>query len=111
MIFFNSKITQTILVYFFLHSYTDLLKAGIVLISATKNLKVRTLPGHHIKILELISKILNDNFIFELGNAMRMKRNTDLYGGRILITEKESKDYYNYVEKVIDRIKKLLRRK
>lgn len=95
----------------FNYSYTALLKAGIALIAATRNLKVRTMPGHHIKILELMSKILNDNSIFEFGNAMRMKRNTDLYGGGILITEKESKDYYNYVEKAIYRVKKLLERK
>ncbi len=56
-----------------------------------------------------MSKILNDDSVFEIGNAMRMKRNTDLYAGGILITEKESKDYCAYVEKVIDKVKEVLK--
>lgn len=95
----------------FNYSYTALLKAGIALIAAEKNLKVRTVQGHHIKILEMTSKILNDSSIFEIGNAMRMKRNTDLYEGGILITEKESEDYLNYVEKVVDKIKRTIEKK
>lgn len=95
----------------FNYFYTALLKAGIALIAGIKNLKIRTMPGHHIKVLETMSEILNDNSVFEIGNAMRMKRNTDLYEGGILITEKESNDYCNYVEKIIDIVKKVLERK
>lgn len=51
----------------FTYSYTALLKAGIALIAGIKNLKVRTIPGHHIKILKTTSEILNDETIFEVG--------------------------------------------
>lgn len=59
----------------------------------------------------MTSKLLNDNSIFEIGNAMRMKRNTDLYEGGILITKKESEDYFNYVETTIDKIKRAIEKK
>ncbi|MCM8823265.1 MAG: hypothetical protein NC822_01155 [Candidatus Omnitrophica bacterium] len=95
----------------FNYAYTALLKSGIAIIAGVKNLKARTMPGHHIKILEMMSKILNDDSIFEVGNAMRMKRNIDLYGEGIMITHKESQDYYNFVEKVIDKVKKILEKK
>ncbi|MEF3280314.1 MAG: hypothetical protein K6357_05040 [Elusimicrobiota bacterium] len=95
----------------FNYSYNALLKAGIALIAGIKNLKVKTVPGHHIQILKMMSEILNDNSVFDIGNAMRMKRNTDLYEGGILITEKESNDYCGYVEKIIKDVKKILESK
>ncbi|OGS46251.1 MAG: hypothetical protein A2539_02670 [Elusimicrobia bacterium RIFOXYD2_FULL_34_15] len=55
-----------------------------------------------------MSKILKDDSIFDIGNAMRMKRNADLYEGGIIISEKESKDYCRYAEKVIERVEFLM---
>lgn len=92
----------------FNYSYTALLKSGIALIGLVKGLKVRSVPGHHIKIFEQMSKILNDENIFIIGNSMRMKRNTDLYEGGIIISKKESDDYYDFVEKIIIKIKKII---
>lgn len=89
----------------FMYSYNALLKAGIALLAASKGVKVRSIPGHHIKTLEAIGQILNDKDIFAVANSMRMKRNTDLYAGGVIISEKESKDYLSFVEKVINRIK------
>jgi hypothetical protein len=89
----------------FLYSYNALLKAGITLLAARKGVKVRNAPGHHIKTLEAIGDILKDRDIFAIANSMRMKRNTDLYAGGIIISDKESKDYLGFVKKIVKRIK------
>lgn len=94
----------------FNYSYTALVKAGIAVIAGVKNAKVRSIPGHHVKIIEMLSKILNDDSISAIGNAMRSKRNLDLYGGGIIVSEKESEDYYEFVSKVLERTKSFLER-
>lgn len=75
------------------------------MIAGEKGLKVRSVSGHHIKILELMSQILKDDTIYDIGNAMRMKRNFDLYGGGIFVSEKESIDYYKFTEKLVEKVK------
>ncbi len=92
----------------FNYSYTALIKAGIAVIAGVRNAKVRSISGHHVKIIEVLSKILNDDSISAIGNAMRSKRNLDLYGGGIIISKKESEDYYEFVKKVLERIKSIL---
>lgn len=88
----------------FSYSYSALLKAGITLL-AKKNVKVRSVPGHHIKILEMLSTLLENPKIAAVGNAMRNKRNTDLYGEGAFISEKETKDCLNFVATVVETIK------
>jgi len=83
----------------FTYGYQALIKTGTALL-AREGLKVRSIPGHHVKILERMSEILKDPDILALGNGMRMKRNQDLYGGGELITEKEATDYVAFVRKV-----------
>ena len=86
----------------FTYGYQALLKTGVALL-AQEGLKVRSIPGHHVKILERMSEILKDPDILVLGNGMRMKRNQDLYGGGELITEKEAADYLVFVQKVFQK--------
>lgn len=93
----------------FTYSYTALLKGGIALIAGVKKSKVASMPGHHIEILQVTSRILEDKMVFTVGNAMRMKRNTDLYQGGIVITEIESKDYCKFVEDTLGKIKEALK--
>ena len=88
----------------FTYSYQALMKAGIALLAKTGSVKVRSIPGHHIKILEKIEEILQDSDILTLGNAMRMKRNLDLYGGGESISQKEATDYLKFVESVFKKI-------
>jgi hypothetical protein len=83
----------------FTYAFQALMKVGIALL-ARESLKVRSIPGHHVKILERMSTILKDPDILTFGNGMRMKRNQDLYGGGELITEKEVADYLFFVRKV-----------
>jgi len=83
----------------FTYAFQALVKLGIALL-AREGLKVRSIPGHHVKILERLSSILKDPDILTFGNSMRMKRNRDLYGGSEQVTEKEAADYLGFVQKV-----------
>lgn len=85
----------------FTYGYQALIKVGVALL-AREGLKVRSIPGHHVKILERMSEILKDPDILVFGNGMRMKRNQDLYGGGELITEKEAADYFVFVRKIFN---------
>lgn len=93
----------------FTYSYRALIKAGIALIAGIGQVKVRSVPGHHIKILEKMNEILKNNDIWTIGNAMRTKRNDDFYGGGEFIGEKEAEDYTKFVEGVIQKVRKAVR--
>ncbi len=64
----------------FKFAYDVLIKIGIALI-AKRGYKVRSQPGHHVKILEKLSEITTDGDIEILGNKMRQDRNKDFYEG------------------------------
>lgn len=84
----------------FSYSYTAMIKAGIALASFYGR-KVKSASGHHIKIIEVLAQAMNDESINDIGNVMRSKRNTDFYGGGVNITEKESREYFKFVEAVV----------
>ncbi|MEI6498928.1 MAG: hypothetical protein WCO23_03120 [bacterium] len=88
----------------FKFSYDALIKIGIALI-ASKNYKVRSNAGHHIKIIEKLATILQDNDINLLGNKMRQDRNSNLYDGSYFVSEKDSKEYLQFVKKVFNQAK------
>lgn len=87
----------------FTYSYNALIKGGIALVAKIGKVKIRSIPGHHIKIIEKMSDILKDSSVNEIGNAMRMKRNEDFYAGGVFISEKESEDYYIFVKEVLSK--------
>ncbi|EKD65316.1 MAG: hypothetical protein ACD_50C00118G0002 [uncultured bacterium] len=87
----------------FKFSYDALIKLGITLI-AREGYKTRSTTGHHIKILEAMSRILKDEEIETVGNMMRRQRNMDLYNGGIIVTEKESREYLNFVRGVFRKV-------
>ena len=93
----------------FTYSYDAFIKGGIALLSRY-NKKVKSAPGHHVKIIEMIAKILNDDTVEAIGGAMCSKRNVDFYDGGIEITEKESREYLDYVEGILQKIGKALNR-
>ena len=62
--------------------------------------KVRSISGHHIKILETISDILGDEDVVVFGNKMRQARNFNLYDGGFFIGEKDSCEYLVFVKNV-----------
>ena len=92
----------------FTFSYNALIKCGIVLIAKVGQVKVRSVPGHHKLVLEKLSEILQDKEIIDVANAMRAKRNADLYSGGKMITQKEADEYLEFVEKVFTKVKKLI---
>lgn len=89
----------------FKFSYDALIKLGIALI-AEKGRKVRSAQGHHIKILEKMSKILKNEEIEILGNKIRQDRNHDLYDGEMTISEKQTKEYLKFVAELFHKLQK-----
>lgn len=91
----------------FSYAYQALIKGGIALIGFYGR-KAKSLPGHHVKIIEAMANILEDDTVEVMGNAMRSKRNLDFYGGGIEVTEKESIEYLGFVTGVLQKIKKAI---
>ena len=91
----------------FTYCYQALIKIAIAVL-AKKGLRVRSIPGHHIKILEKLSEELSDSNISMIGNIMRIKRNKDLYDVGAAITKKEVDDYIVFVSGVIQKAKKMI---
>lgn len=91
----------------FNYAYTALIKSGITLLSYYQ-WKVKSAPGHHIKIIEKLAQILKADDIENIGNLMRSKRNLDFYAGGIEITKKECSEYISFVEDVINKLKEII---
>ncbi|OGY48299.1 MAG: hypothetical protein A2840_02080 [Candidatus Buchananbacteria bacterium RIFCSPHIGHO2_01_FULL_47_11b] len=83
----------------FKFSYDALIKLGIALVAA-QGYKIRSRAGHHVKIIEKLSEILQDGNIEIYANQMRKIRNADFYDGGFLITTKQAKDFLKFVENV-----------
>lgn len=92
----------------FNYAYSSLIKAGIAVLSFYRR-RVRSVPGHQVKIIQKLAQLLNDSSIEELGNIMRSKRNLDFYGGGIEITEKECRSYIKFVEGVVNKVGGILK--
>lgn len=88
----------------FTYAYQALVKGGIALIAKKGGVRVRSVPGHHIQILSKKSEILNDPDIDAIGNAMRTKRNLDLYEGGTILSEKDVNEYIAFVSKALTQI-------
>lgn len=84
----------------FLFSYNCLLKVAQA-VCARQGLRVNSNTGHHAALLEKYAEFLQDEKISALGQAMRDKRNRDLYDGGAVITKKEADTYYRLVEALI----------
>lgn len=91
----------------FKFSYDALIKFGIACI-AQRGYKARSIPGHHMKILEKMEELLKDEDIGILGGKMRQMRNFDFYDGGIEISEKESIEYLSFVKRVVEKVAKFL---
>ena len=91
----------------FNYAYTALIKGGIALLSH-RQLKIKSIPGHQVKIIEILARTLGDDSIEAMGNLMRQKRNLDFYGGGIEVTEKECEECLNFTVSVLNRLKKLI---
>lgn len=81
-------------------SYLALIQIGITLM-ATIDYRVKSKDGHHVVIIENLAEILHDKDIDVMGNLMRRKRNSDIYGETTNITSKESKECQIFVDGVL----------
>jgi len=91
----------------FSYAYQAFIKAGIALLSFYK-VKIKSVPGHHAKIIEKVAHILQDNSVDTIGNVMRSKRNFDIYSGGIETTEKECREYIEFAQNVLSKIGKII---
>lgn len=105
----NLRIAESVVIpdVVFKFSYDALIKIGITLI-ASEGLKIKSRMGHHIKILEVIGFILVDKEVEAIGNVMRKKRNLDLDGDGVIVSDKEAKAYLEFVKKVFAKAKKVI---
>jgi len=92
----------------FNYTYTALLKAGIALLSFHQR-KIKSAPGHHVKVIDKIAEFFMDDDISNLGNMMRSKRNRDLYDGGIEVTSKECVEYICFVKDIIARVSRVIK--
>jgi len=90
----------------FTFAYNALIRAGITLPARVEGVKVRSVSGHHARILQKMGELLGDEELAHIGNAMRTKRNLDFYAGGQVITRKEAKEYYHFVERVVREVEK-----
>jgi len=90
--------------------YDSLLKLAIT-ICAANELRVKARQGHHIELIEKLSDILKNQGIEIIANEMRSKRNWDLYGGGVLISEKETKEYIIFTKTVFKKADAYLHKK
>ena len=93
----------------FTYCYQALIKIGMAVLAKKGSVKVRSIMGHHIKILSKLSEMMGNPDIFTIGNAMRMKRNKDLYDAVAVIGKKEVNDYIVFVNGVIQKAKEVLK--
>jgi len=98
----NSEISEVI----FRFSYDALIKLAIA-VCARNKLRVKARKGHHIELIKKLSSYLKDLEIEVLANEMRSKRNRDLYEGGVLISEKEAKEYLEWVKKIFQKAEAL----
>jgi len=83
----------------FKFSYDGLIKLAVA-VCAKNGLRVKARAGHHIELLEKLSKFIGSKDVESVGNEMRRKRNLDLYGGGVLISEKEAREYIKWLKEI-----------
>ena len=86
--------------------YDALLKLAIA-VCAKKGLRVKSRRGHHVELINKLAFFLKDNEIELLANEMRSKRNWDLYGGGVIISQKEASEYLKWTKSIFQKTDKI----
>lgn len=84
-------------------TYMALLKIGIYAL-AKREYRIKSRPGHHIKILDALSSITHNEEIAIIGNNMRKNRNLDIYSSSAIITKEAAQEYLIFVKKIFKQI-------
>ena len=87
--------------------YDALLKLGIFVV-AKAGYKIRSIPGHHIKLLEALSLLSETPDVEIVAETMRQKRNMDLYEGGAYVSESEVAEYLDFVKDLFRNLQILL---
>jgi hypothetical protein len=87
----------------FFFAYNCLLKLAQA-VCARHHLRVKSRVGHHISLLEKAAALLEDKEMNKVIQAMRDKRNRDLYDGGVIITKKEAEFYYDFIKNLSEKI-------
>ncbi len=91
----------------FVFYYNCLLKLSLA-VCAKNGWRVKASRGHHAALIERFAGFFKDEEIEAFAQAMRSKRNKDLYGGGVLITKKEIDMYHNFLASLMKRVEKYL---
>ena len=83
-------------------AYMALIKIGIHLL-AKAGYRLKSKPGHHIKLIEFLSGHFKSEEIAAVSERMRQTRNLDLYGGGFLPSKEEIKDYLDLIKRMANK--------
>lgn len=84
-------------------TYMAMLKAGIYYL-ARHGYRVKGVPGHHQKVIEALSRIMELQDIQIVGDKMRKDRNLDLYSAELLTSPEEIQEYFHFVKDLFKKI-------
>jgi len=86
--------------------YESMLKASLALM-LSYGVRPRSLPGHHVAIIEFTAKKLGSSYagIMATFNTMRRKRNQSIYEATVVITEREARNALGIAKKYLEIIK------
>lgn len=91
----------------FNYTYNALIKGSIALLSYHQ-MKLKSVPGHHMKLIDILAEMLEDQNIADIGHVIRSKRNIDLYSGGTDVTKKECSEFLEFVTSIIIKIEKVI---
>ena len=80
----------------------------VITLIAYKGYKVKSWQGHHVRTIQEFSDILSDERVGIYGEAMRRKRNIDLYAGGTLVSNKEVKEYFKFTKSTLEKVKQII---
>jgi hypothetical protein len=84
-------------------SYMAMLKTGIYYISK-EGYRIKSRPGHHQKIIEYLSKLLNSEDVIVIGDKMRKDRNLNLYSAGTMAASEEINSYIEFIAGLVNQL-------
>ena len=84
-------------------AFMALIKIGIYCL-AKANYRVKSRPGHHQKIIESLSQMIDSEDVLIIGDKMRKDRNLDFYGSDAHCSTEETREYLEFVRGVFYKI-------
>jgi len=84
-------------------AYMALIKIGIYCLAKT-GYRVKAHAGHHQKIIEYLSHLLNLEDVLIIGDKMRKDRNLDLYSADTVYSTDELTEYLEFIERIYKQV-------